>query len=501
MKLLFLFGILFSIGSGFNLLKKVFTKNKVINFENYFLKNEFEPVLEEKTIIVENKCSKMKKLKGFFGQVGSNPKFISEDDQYHWFDGNGMIHGVFFNETNIVYKNHWIRTTRYNIEDYFKRKIYLYLGELKGLKGMMKILASEVLFALEIIPKVQGRANTALLNWNNKTYSLQEGDLPYEIDIDLKNKDISTVGQLKLENITSVTAHPEIDLLTNKLYLYGYNTDDLSKGIFYNNVFDNKFNLLKRRNYSMINNCMIHDISQSENYIIIPDLPLNFDIKNIIENKLPLQFNNNSLSRIGLLDKSSDHLEWFIFEKNFFIFHFVKSFEKDDKVIIFACVFDEVHMEDFVDLNDNKYVRGNPSIKKIIIDKKSKKTEILENVFLSDRSVLGFPYYIEFPIKSGDGKTLYGSVFDRDTAKIKGIVRVEIDDFELSIPNFMILEDKFICSEPYVVNIDEKEYLLGFTYDKNTSYISLLDIDNKKSHNINLNTRIPPGFHTIMLNN
>ena len=64
----------------------------------------------------------------------------------------------------------------------------------------------------------------------------------------------------------------------------------------------------------------------------------------------------------------------------------------------------------------------------------------------------------------------------------------------------MLLEDKYICSEPKVVKIEEKEYLLAFTYDKNTSYISLFDIDNKKTHSINLNTRIPPGFHTIMLN-
>ena len=484
----------------FNFLKKLFFKNNIINNDNYFLKDNFEPVFEEKTIIVENKCSKMRKLEGFFGQIGSNPKYISEEDQYHWFDGNGMIHGVFFNNTNIVYRNHWVRTTRYNVEDHFKRKIYLYLGELKGLKGMMKIIASELLFVLDLIPKVQGRANTAFLNWNNKVYSLQEGDLPYEVNIDFENKNIETIGQLKLENITSVTAHPEVDNLSKELYLYGYNTDDLSKGIFYNNVFDDKFNLLKRKNYSMINNCMIHDISQTENYLVIPDLPLNFDIKNIINNKLPLQFDKNSTSRIGLLDKRTDKMEWFIFDNNFYIFHFVKSFEIDNKIIIYACVFDEVYMEDFVDLHDEKYVRGNPALKKIIIDKETKNTEIIDNVFLNDKTILGFPYYIEFPIESEDGKTLYGSVFDRNTAQIIGIIKIDIDEFETNIPNFMLLEDKYICSEPKVVKIEEKEYLLAFTYDKNTSYISLFDIDNKKTHSINLNTRIPPGFHTIMLN-
>merc|ERR1712070_568136 len=110
----------------------------------------------------------------------------------------------------------------------------------------------------------------------------------------------------------------------------------MGKGIFYNNVFDDKFNLLKRKNYSMINNCMIHDISQTENYLVIPDLPLNFDIKNIINNKLPLQFDKNSTSRIGLLDKRTDKMEWFIFDNNFYIFHFVKSFEIGNKIIIYA---------------------------------------------------------------------------------------------------------------------------------------------------------------------
>ena len=172
---------------------------------------------------------------------------------------------------------------------------------------------------------------------------------------------------------------------------------------------------------------------------------------------------------------------------------------KNKKIVIYACIFDEVYMEDFVDLHDEKYVRGNPSLKKIIIDKETKETKILDNIFLNDKTILGFPYYIEFPIESQDGKTLYGSVFNKNTAQITGIVKIDIDDFETNIPNFMLLEDKFICSEPQVVKVDEKEYLLAFTYDNKTSYISLLDINNKKTHSINLKTRVPPGFHSIYI--
>ena len=65
------------------------------HYRQYYLRDKFSPVVDENTILVEHQNPKFKKLKNHvFVQIGSNPKHI-EDDDYHWFDGDGMVHGIF----------------------------------------------------------------------------------------------------------------------------------------------------------------------------------------------------------------------------------------------------------------------------------------------------------------------------------------------------------------------------------------------------------------------
>ena len=55
------------------------------------------------------------------------------------------------------------------------------------------------------------RCNTAFMNWNNKIYALHEGDMPYELNIDYKNYNISTVKRLHYNSVFSTTAHPIVN--------------------------------------------------------------------------------------------------------------------------------------------------------------------------------------------------------------------------------------------------------------------------------------------------
>ena len=70
--------------------------NKVCkNKRQFYLRDKFLPVTSEKTITVTHNNDLFGKLdKGFFAQIGSNPKHVDNED-YHWFDGDGMIHGLF----------------------------------------------------------------------------------------------------------------------------------------------------------------------------------------------------------------------------------------------------------------------------------------------------------------------------------------------------------------------------------------------------------------------
>ena len=117
--ILFVLSLLLTIGSSF-----VFSSNKLGSKRQFYLQNNFSPVLEEKTInIVHNNELFNKMSNSFFGQIGSNPKHVENED-YHWFDGDGMIHGLFINQSLLTYQNRWIRTKRLEVEDKWNKKIY-----------------------------------------------------------------------------------------------------------------------------------------------------------------------------------------------------------------------------------------------------------------------------------------------------------------------------------------------------------------------------------------
>ena len=48
-------------------------------------------------------------LGGMFVRNGPNPQFPPIGD-YHWFDGDGMLHGVLLRDGRASYRNRWVRT-------------------------------------------------------------------------------------------------------------------------------------------------------------------------------------------------------------------------------------------------------------------------------------------------------------------------------------------------------------------------------------------------------
>ena len=92
-----------------------------------------------------------------------------------------MIHGIYFNNSEIVYQNKWIQTKRLQLEEKWKRKLYLYFGELRGINGLMQIMKYSLMELFGFIPPYgRGTANTALLFWSGRLIALHEGDMPYE---------------------------------------------------------------------------------------------------------------------------------------------------------------------------------------------------------------------------------------------------------------------------------------------------------------------------------
>ena len=102
--------------------------------ENAFLRGNFAPFLMEgdaPDLIVEGEIPA--ELRGGYYRNGANPQFAPEAS-YHWFEGDGMIHGFSFENGRVDYLNRWVRTPRFELERNEGRALFGGLGSGGGYK-------------------------------------------------------------------------------------------------------------------------------------------------------------------------------------------------------------------------------------------------------------------------------------------------------------------------------------------------------------------------------
>ena len=471
-------------------------------FKSPFLRGVHKPINKEIQVKfpLVDKSNLFGKIDGFFGQIGPNPKYPC-DSEYSLFDGDGMVHGIFFQNGTLTYVNHWVRTKKLLTEMKWKKKMYISLAELKGIRGLTSILSSEIMKGFKIIPSGY-TANTAFMYTNKKLYALHETDTPYELKLNYTTQTIETGDHLVFPTIPTTTAHPKFDSFRKRLYLYSYTSLDKEKGQFLNNVFNYSFGLKEKNKVPLLNNGIIHDIGQSKNHLIIPDMPLKTDLNLIFQDKLPLFFDKNGTTRFGLLNKDTDKLTWITFKENFFIFHFSESFETRESVITHACLLEDVNFSSFIDNTKYKPFEGT-QLSQIILHKNNGTYEIIRNKYLME--IMNNTNYItEFPLPSLLNKNdVYCGIVESKRGQIEGYAKFDLSNFENCIPEIYIMNNRNGNSEAQPIIIDNKEYLLTYTYDKKNYYLSLIDLEKKEIHDLKLpkKIRIPPGFHSIFIPN
>ena len=448
------------------------------------------------TISINHNNKLFNRLTGTFVQIGSDP--INSDTDRHIFDGNGMVNAVFFKCNDIIFSNHVVKTKRYMTEKRMNKKIYLNIGDMRGFTGLFKILRHIFYESCGLIPSAKGTANTALLDWNNRIFALHECDMPYELNINFDNGNIETMEQLTLPNVKSVTAHPKMD--KENLYLYTYNNYDFSKGEFFYNVLDSDMKIKEQLIFPLINNGIIHDVGNTDKHFIIPDLPLKYDIGTMLKGNMPLQFDKNGVTRFGIIDKKDPNvIDWYDSPENIFLFHFSKCYETKKNFVVYSCNAMEMDMMNLLCNNgDNK---GNIRLQKMIFDKDSKSVSIIKNKYLENLD-LGFEYNLDFPFNKPNSRHIYCCIFNTQKSRINGLIKIDTKNFKNSKPKVFLFKDKYLCAEPQLVKIGLRDYIVAFSKSVEYSYVSLINIDNGKSNEIELphNISVPSGFHSIFIN-
>ncbi len=227
---------------------------------NRYLEGAFAPIHDEHTLTdLEVTGTIPEHLDGRYLRNGPNPIGELDPELYHWFIGDGMVHGIRIRDGRAEwYRNRWVRgpqTARA-------------LGE-RPPNGHFPISGIG--------------ANTNVIGHAGKTIALIESGVT---NVELTDE-LDTVGACDFDGTLTggYTAHPKRDPDTGELHAVSYsmyrgNTVQYS-------VIDTGGRARRTVDVEVAGSPMMHDFSLTENYVVFYDLPVTFDAGMAVEMTVP----------------------------------------------------------------------------------------------------------------------------------------------------------------------------------------------------------------------
>ncbi|MFM6581211.1 MAG: carotenoid oxygenase family protein [Dolichospermum sp.] len=286
---------------------------------NPYLQGNFAPINTEITTDTLEVIGELPpELSGMFVRNGPNPQ-RNPIGQYHWFDGDGMLHGVQFNDGKATYKNRYVRTKGWNIEHEAGKAIWT---------GMLEPPQLDNPYGIS-----KNTANTALVWHNKQLLALWEGGAPHHISI----PDLETIGEYTYNDqlVSAFTAHPKVDSVTGEMMFFGYG---FRPPYLQYGIVSSQGELLSTVPIEIPMAVMMHDFAITENYTIFMDLPLTFSMERMQRGEPMLIFEKHRPSRFGIIPRHGDNsnIRWFECP-SCYVFHTLNAYEVGDEVVLIAC--------------------------------------------------------------------------------------------------------------------------------------------------------------------
>ena len=267
-----------------------------------------------------------KDISGSYVQNNPNPQFPPEG-MYHWFDGDGMIHGVHLEEGKATYRNRYVQTKGFQEEKNAQQNLW---------RGILEPFSPDSERSYD-----KDTANTDLIFHNGQllaTWWLS--GQPYAIDpVTLETKRAETfAGTL---TGSTLAAHPKVDPRTGELIFFGYNPYQqpyLTAGVVSNDGI-----VTHKANLSSSLPSLFHDIAITANYTVFLDLPMYWDVEKLKQGKRRVRFDRDRPSRFGVMPRydNGEKCQWFELP-SCYIYHTINAHEEYNEkgeriVVMYAC--------------------------------------------------------------------------------------------------------------------------------------------------------------------
>jgi carotenoid cleavage dioxygenase len=233
-----------------------------------------------------------RELFGMFLQNASNPKH-APPGLYHWFDGDGMVHGVWLEDGKATYRNRYVRT-----------------GDLAGDE-----VAGECRWSGILMPFDPGAArvdkdtaNTDLVWHAGRLWATSWlSGIPYEIDVpSLRTRGPGSFGGTLPRGLA---AHSKVDPRTGELMFLDfdlYRTPHLRHG-----VVSKEGEVTHLQDLEVDEASLYHDIAITPRFTIVPDFSMRFDADALRRGRRKVKFDKDKPSRFAVVPRHGGPVQWF----------------------------------------------------------------------------------------------------------------------------------------------------------------------------------------------
>ena len=418
-------------------------------------------------------------IDGFYGLIGPEIDTTKINTLFDLFTGNGIIQGIFIENGTATFSKTFLQTEKRILE---KSKFLLPFPFINWM----------------------GVANTAFLQYKDKTYALFERDNPYLIDIQHDIKTVDTLGKYPIEEISHFSAHSKIrcdgietidyDILRKKTTIY---------------QLDHYFRIKTAWNIPMKYIPIIHDFISTPTSMVLLNSAFAVRMEFSLFPKktiMSMELDRTKTSIFYRIDRETQQIDRYYTDYAMYIFHYADVYETEREIEIYAPVFESL---DFAKLElHGKY-------RKIILDKKTKSVKIERNLAL-EKFDLEFPVPFFHDDKQKILLRYVDAVKDTDVVNSGFIICHKLEmETQIDYPG------KCICGEPAILFLDDSAnvanvalpanvanialpanvalpHAIFFTIDKDANgFFNVLNLVTLEKYEIPVLEKMTIGFHSI----
>ncbi len=269
-------------------------------------------------------------LRGTLYRNGSGRNDLGGEWFPHWFDGDGMISAIQFDDHGIHYRNRYVTTENYRDETRAGRIVNRGFGKQRphGMLGNAFRQPANV-------------SNTSVVMEGGRLLSLWEGGPPFALDpVSLETRGVETFGG----TVKAFSAHPKIDPDTGEMFNFGIDygaKTTLTPYRIDKGVVTRLPPVVLRRPV------MNHDFVLTSRYLVFCLAPIVLLMRPFV---LGLKSYDRALcwdtslpTRILLVPRNGSDKPRYIETDAFFQFHFANGFEEDGALVLDLARYPDYH--------------------------------------------------------------------------------------------------------------------------------------------------------------